>query len=290
MARLTENSYGKSDIRLTKLVRDGQSHALHELDVRVMLGGAFEAVYTEGDNAPCIPTDTMKNTVYALARRHDFDSPEAFAGILARHFLQYDQVAWVEVSILQEPWARITVDGVPHPHSFTRGGSGTRYCRLRQERTGSQVIQGGLRGLEVIKTTKSAFIGFFKDRYTTLPEATDRIFATRVDATWDYAAGAQGLAGVFDAARCALLEAFAGHESASVQHTIFAMGEAFLARVPQAVSISLTMPNQHRLLVNLGPFGLDNPNEIFVATSEPYGLINGTLERDKNGKADHARP
>ncbi|HTP59682.1 MAG TPA: urate oxidase, partial [Spirochaetia bacterium] len=269
-----------SDIRLTKVVRNGQTHALLELAVQVMLGGAFEAVYTEGDNSPCIPTDTMKNTVYALARTNDFDSPEAFAGILAQHFLRYDQVAWAEVSILQEPWARITVDGAAHPHSFTRGGSGARYCRLRQERTEAPAIQGGIRGLEVIKTTKSAFVGFFKDRYTTLPESTDRIFATRIDATWEYAAGLRGFADIYDAAKCALLEAFAGHDSASVQHTIFAMGEAFLARVPQAVSISLIMPNQHRVLVNLGPFGLDNPNEIFIATSEPYGLINGTVARD----------
>lgn len=286
MAQLTENSYGKSDVRLTKVVRTGQTHALHELVVQIMLGGAFEAMYTEGDNSPCIPTDTMKNTVYALARTRDFDSPEVFAGILAAHFLEFEQVAWVEVSILQEPWARIMVDGAPHPHSFTRGGSEARYCRIRREKGRAPEMQGGIRGLEVIKTTRSAFVGFFKDAYTTLPEATDRIFATRIDATWDYAHGAAGFAGVFDAARCALLEAFAGHDSASVQHTIFAMGEAFLARVPQAVSISLTMPNQHRLLVNLGPFGLDNPNEIFVATREPYGLIKGTVARDakRDGK------
>jgi urate oxidase len=280
MVRLTENSYGKSDVRLTKVVRNGQNHALHELVVQVMVGGAFEAVYTEGDNSPCIPTDTMKNTIYALARAHTFDSPEAFADILARHFLHFDQVAWADITILQEPWERILEDGNPHPHSFTRGGSGVRYCRLRRERAGASVIQGGIRGLDVIKTAQSAFVGFFKDPYTTLPEATDRIFATRIDATWEYGAGVEDFAGIFDAARRALLEAFARHDSASVQHTIFAMGEAFLARMPQVTSISLTMPNQHRLLVNLGPFGLDNPNEIFVATSEPYGLITGTVARD----------
>jgi urate oxidase len=280
MVHLVENSYGKSDVRLTKVVRRGQRHALHELVVQVMLGGAFEDVYTRGDNSPCIPTDTMKNTVYALARKHDFDCPETFAGILARHFLRFDQVSWTEVSITQEPWTRITVDGSPHPHSFTRSGSGARVCRLRQERGGTPKIQGGIEGLEVIKTTRSGFAGFFKDPYTTLPETSDRVFATRIDAMWEYAPDAAAFTEVFDEARSTLLETFARHDSASVQQTIFAMGEAFLARMAQVTSISLTMPNQHRLLVDLGPLGLDNPNEIFVATSEPYGLIKGTVARD----------
>lgn len=280
MVRLADNSYGKCDVRLTKVVRSGQTHTLHELNVQIMLGGAFDRVYTHGDNSSCIPTDTMKNTVYALAREHDFDSPEAFAAVLARHFLQYDQVAWTEVTMEQEPWTRITVDGSPHPHSFTRGGSGSRVCRLRQERSGALSVSGGVKGLEVIKTTRTGFAGFFRDRYTTLPETRDRIFATRIDATWEYAAGAAAFTEVFEKARCTLLEAFARHDSASVQQTIYAIGEALLARLPQITSVSLTMPNQHRLLVNLGPFDMDNPNEIFVATSEPYGLIKGTIARE----------
>jgi urate oxidase len=280
MVRLAENSYGKSDVRLTKVLRAGETHTLYELVVRIMLGGAFERVYTQGDNSACIPTDTMKNTVYALARRHDFDSPENFAEILVRHFLQLEQVDWAEVSIAQESWARITVDGSPHPHSFTRAGSGTRVCRLRTDRRGLSHAYGGIKGLEVIKTTRSEFAGFFRDGYTTLPETHDRIFATRIDATWEYASGSGPFPELFEKARCALLEIFALHDSASVQQTIFAMGEAVLARLPQVASVSLTMPNQHRLLADLAPFGMDNPNEIFVTTSEPYGLIKGTVTRE----------
>ena len=280
MVRLQENSYGKSDVRLTKVVRKGETHILHELTVQIMLGGAFERIYTDGDNASCIPTDTMKNTVYALARKNDFDSPEAFGGILARHFLQFAQVAWAEVTIEQEPWVRIRVDGSPHPHSFTRGGSCTRLCTVRLDRGGQPVVCGGLRGLEVIKTTRSGFAGFFKDPYTTLADTTDRIFATRIDATWKYVPGIASYAEVFETARAALLETFARHESASVQQTIFALGEALLERLPRIASVSITMPNQHRILVNLERFDMDNPNEIFVATREPYGLIKGTVARD----------
>ncbi len=186
MSRLAENSYGKSDVRLTKVVRNGERHDLHELTVRIMLGGAFERVYTDGDNSMCIPTDTMKNSVYALARTNTFDSPEAFAALLGAHFLEFDQVAWAEVDVLQERWSRITVKGSPHPHAFTREASGARTARVRADRGAAQKTWGGVRGLEVIKTTRSGFAGFYKDPLTTLPEVGDRIFATSVDAEWEH--------------------------------------------------------------------------------------------------------
>ncbi|HUI69304.1 MAG TPA: urate oxidase [Spirochaetia bacterium] len=280
MIRLVENSYGKSDVRMTKVVRSGDTHTLHELTVHIMLGGAFERVYTDGDNAPCIPTDTMKNTVYALAKKNDFDSPEAFAAILARHFLQFAQVGWAEVAIEQEPWVRIPVDGSPHPHSFTRGGSGIRTAQVRLDRGSAPQVSGGVKGLEVIKTTRSRFQGFYKDPYTTLPETSDRIFATRIDAVWKYASNVDRFSDVFERVRCMMLESFAQHDSESVQQTIFAIGEVLLSNVPEIISVSITMPNQHRLLVNLAPFGMENHNEIFVATSEPFGLIKGTVARD----------
>jgi len=280
MARLVESSYGKCGVRLTKVVRDGERHTLIELDVQVILVGAFDKVYTDGDNSTCIPTDTMKNTVYALAREKDFDSPEAFAGLLADHFLEFGQVSCVEILAEEEPWTRISTDGGPHPHAFTRGGPGVRTCRLLAERGAPRRTWAGVNGLEVLKTTRSAFAGFHKDRLTTLPETHDRIFATSVEATWEYARAPRSFAAAFDSARSCMLECFAGHDSASVQHTIWAMGEALLARVPEISGVSIRMPNRHRLLVNLQPFGMDNPNEIFVATREPYGLISGTITRE----------
>jgi urate oxidase len=280
MARLVESSYGKCDVRLTKVLRDGDEHTLIELTVKIILGGDFDRVYTDGDNSSCIPTDTMKNTVYALGRRHDFDSPEAFADLLAGHFLEFEQVSHAEVSVEEEPWKRImTADG-PHPHAFTRGGSGARTCRVTRERGGARRTWAGLTGLEVVKTTRSGFAGFPKDRYTTLPETSDRIFATSVEASWEYARRPLSFTAAYDTARDCILETFAGHDSASVQQTIFAIGGALLERLAEISSVSISMPNRHRLPVNLQPLGLDNPNEIFVATSEPYGLIRGTVARE----------
>ncbi len=299
MTRLIDNSYGKSEVRLTKIVRSGSRHTLLELIVRVMLGGAFDRLYTEGDNSLCIPTDTMKNTVFALAKKNDFASPEEFGRILVHHFLdRFDHVAWAEASIRESLWARIPVAGTPHEFAFTSGGSDCRTAVVRRERGGELELSGGLEGLAVLKSSGSAFEGFLKDEYTTLPEAGDRIFATSIDALWRYLPGvAKELSGVragaslgsasravdfgalFAEARSTILEIFATHDSRSVQQTIFAIGEALLERLPSIASVDLAMPNQHRLLVNLAPFGLDNPNEIFVATSEPFGLIKGSVAR-----------
>jgi urate oxidase len=280
MARLVDSSYGKCGVRLTKVIRDGERHTLIELTVRIMLAGDFNRVYTHGDNSSCIPTDTMKNTVYALARSTAFDCPEAFAGVLADHFLRFAQVSRVELFIEEEPWKRITTESGPHPHAFTRGGSGLRTCRVRAERDGSRQTWAGVNGLEVVKTTRSGFAGFHKDRYTTLAETSDRVFATSVEASWEYSRSPRSFSAAFDAARSCILESFAGHDSASVQQTIFAIGGALLERLPEISRVSVSMPNRHRLPVNLQPFGLDNPNEIFAATSEPYGLISATLVRE----------
>lgn len=282
MARLAENSYGKAAVRLTKVARAGAVHNLVEYTVGIMLGGAFEAVYTDGDNGPCIPTDTMKNTIYALAKQNDFDCPESFAALVAAHFLDtFAHVSWAEVTVEQDLWQRIKMSGTSHPHAFTRACSGCRTASARRERSGLVRVCGGISGLEVIKTTGSGFSGFLKDRFTTLAETDDRIFATKIDAVWTYSSPREARADAYAEAREAILEIFAAHDSRSVQQTLYAMAEAVLARIPGISSISLSLPNQHRILVNLGPFGMSNANEIFAATSEPFGLITATVTRDE---------
>ena len=282
MARLTDNSYGKCNVRLTKVVRTGTVHRLWELTVAIVLTGDFTDVYAEGDNSSCIPTDTMKNTVYVLAKKHDFGSPEEFGRILAAHFIGgFGHVQGVEVSVSQKIWSRIPAGGKLHEHSFMGSGSGRRTCEVRLVRGGTEQIRGGCAGLEVIKTTGSEFAGFLRDEYTTLAESTDRILATTIDAAWDFLpTAAPDYNAVFDTAFRVIPEVFAMHHSRSVQQTIYAMGEALLAQAPDMASVSFTLPNQHRLPVNLAPFELANENDIFVATDEPFGLIRGTVARE----------
>jgi urate oxidase len=282
-AKLTENSYGKSDVRLTKVTRhpDGR-HDLKELSVGIQLHGDFARCYTHGDNSSIVPTDTMKNTVYALARSHPIDAVEDFADLLARHFLDsFDHVARAVVQVSDVLWERLAINGQPHEHSFVGGSSERRTCSLSVDRTDATRVESGIDGLVVLKTTKSGFVGFIHDKFTTLKETTDRIFATRITARWEYYDGTHDWNRCHQRTRRALLDIFATHDSLAVQQTLYAMGEAALAACDQIKRIKLTMPNQHHLLVNLQPFGLDNANEIFVPTDEPFGLISGTIAREE---------
>lgn len=280
MAVLGPNRYGKSAVRLVRVRRHESRHEMVDLDVAISLEGDFETVHTEGDNASVLPTDTMKNTVYALARLHPVDAPESFALHLARHFMgRLDHVTAAHVTIAQATWERITMPSGPHPHAYRKGGEERRKAMVTVTRDGTS-IHAGVEGLVVLKTTGSAFTGYLRDEYTTLKETTDRIFATAISGTWRVAEEGTDFNGSWSRACDALLETFAVHDSLSVQQTLFAMGAAVLERCPEADDVYLSLPNRHHLLVNLEPFGMDNPNEVFVATTEPHGLIEAMVRRD----------
>ncbi|HEX5134771.1 MAG TPA: urate oxidase [Thermoanaerobaculia bacterium] len=270
---LVANSYGKSGIRLVRVRRGDGRHDVKDLTVAVRFEGKFEAAYVEGDNADVLPTDTMKNTVYALAK--DFAGEvEDFGLALSEHFLRENpQVSRAEISIEERAWDRIGVT------AFEGSSHERRTARVSRARD-SLVVDSGLKDLLILKSAQSGFAGFKRDRYTTLKETNDRILATSLTTVWTHAAAAPRTA--WGAVRKTLLDAFAAHRSASVQHTMYAMGEAVLAKHESLSQIRLTMPNKHHLLVDLTPFGLENENEIFVATEEPYGLIEATVTRDRS--------
>jgi urate oxidase len=262
------------------VARRGDRHEIRDLTVAVRFQGAFEAAHADGDNSDVLPTDTMKNTVYAMAKDHRLEAIEPFALDLATHFLDGNApVSRVEISISERPWERLTVGGVANPHAFRRAGEERRVTRVVRERGGAARVESGLADLTILKSAKSGFSGFRRDRFTTLRETEDRILATAVTAWWVYGGTEVSYGPVREAVRRTLLETFAEHESASVQHTLHAMGEAVLEQHAEVDEIRLTLPNKHHLPVDLSPFGLENRNEIFVATEEPYGLIEATLRR-----------
>jgi urate oxidase len=275
MPALLWNRYGKSRVRLVKVRRPphGAPHELADLTIDVQLEGAFDAVYVDGDNGPCIATDTMKNTVYALARQDPVAHVEAFASRLADHFIAKPAVARARITAVEHRWARLAAS----PHAFVQPG-GEQWTAVVTRDAQSLSIVAGLTNLVVLKTADSAFAGFPRDQFTTLPETDDRILATSVTASWTYRAGMIAFA-VRERIRAALVDTFAAHKSRSVQHTLYAMAEAALAACAEITDITLTMPNRHHLLVDLEPFGLDNPNEVFVATDQPFGLIEATVRR-----------
>ena len=289
MSDLSWNRYGKSRIRLVKVRRPRAGagtagshgadapHELVDLTIDVQLEGDFGAVYVDGDNTPCLATDTMKNTVYAMARHDPIDHVEAFASRLAAHFLTKPAVSCVRISAVEQPWDRLSAHGQPHPHAFVQPGGEQWTAEVTCDARGIDIVSG-LANLVVLKTSDSAFAGFPRDEYTTLPDTDDRMMATSIRAAWTYRRGSIDFS-VRAAVRRVLLETFAAHVSRSVQHTLYAMGEAALSACPDVTDITLSLPNRHHLLVDLKPFGLDNPNEIFVATDQPFGLIEATIRR-----------
>jgi urate oxidase len=285
MARLGENRYGKSRVRLSRITRvedrvHGDRHEFHEWIVHVMLHGDFETSYTQADNSKVLPTDTMKNTVYYVARGSQAETIEAFACELGDYFLsKQPQVAKVSIKVQEKAWQRMIVDGAPEATTFKLGGAELQTAQAERETGGAWKVTSSVDGLTILKTTKSAFTGYIKDKLTTLKPATDRIFGTCATVTWEYTAAAPDYAEVRARILAALLKEFAAHDSMSVQHTLFDMGKAALAAAPEIGRIHLSMPNLHHLPADLSHFGLDNPNHIFIPIDEPHGTIEATIER-----------
>lgn len=277
--RLTAARYGKSAVRLVKVDRSGATHTLHDLNVEIALEGDFAAAYVDGDNSQLLATDTMRNTVYAFAHSHTLEHVETFAVDLARHFLDHGPtVSGVSIDITHYPWSRITAHGQPHEHAFTRD-SGERTVQVHASANDIQ-IEAGINNLLILKTTNSGWEHFYRDQYTTLPDTHDRILATMLSATWRYNETAHDFNHLWQGVRAQILETFTDHYSPSVQNTLYRMGQAVLQAFPEVERIHFTLPNKHHILFNLQPFGLENTNQIFQVTSDPYGLIEGTVERE----------
>jgi urate oxidase len=276
---LSQAGYGKSEVRLVKVSRRPGGHDLRDLTVAIELRGDFGAAYVEGDNTGLLATDTMRNTVYALAKERPFDDIESFGRLLVEYFIAAAPgVTSARVRIVEHPWARLEADGRAHEHAFQRGSGGNRLATVFGD-GGEPKIEAGIDDLLVLKTTGSGWEGFLRDRYTSLAETSDRILATIITARWSF----RGSEVDFNASWCGvhrtILEAFGDHYSPSVQFTLHHMGKAVLDARSEVERISFSLPNKHHLLYELRRFGLENENEIFQPTDEPYGLIEGTVER-----------
>jgi urate oxidase len=278
--RLAENNYGKSRVRLLRVARQEGRHDIKELTLAIRFEGDFESAHTKGDNRKILPTDTMKNTVYALARQHPIETIEEFALHLIEHFLTYNpQVSRVHIDVAEDLWMRLPHGGKPHAFTFTRAGQEKRTAELSGTREGT-TIRAGVDGLIVLKTTNSAFENFLRDPYTTLKEDRNRILSTAIRTTWLYSREDVEFGPVWHGVRQMLLETFAEHKSQSLQHTLYAMGEAVLNNFDSIREVHLSLPNKHFNLVDLSPLGMDNPAEVFLPTDEPHGVIEATVRKD----------
>ncbi len=280
--KLVANNYGKGRVRVAKVIRDGEWHVYKNYTVQITLEGDVSAAYVAGDNALVLPTDTMKNSTYAIAATHDFSSPEQFGLDLSARFLATaPHLTSAQIEIEEQMWKRMVFDGEVHNHAFMGNSSERRTASIKRTHEGVS-IESGIKEMYILKTTGSAFVGFFRDEYTILPEETDRIMATNLTATWclkdagDSAVYNQ----VWEQVRSVLLETFANHDSESVQHTLYEMGQAVFTAVPQVAEIGMEMPNVHNIPYNFSLIGIDSKNEVFVPIDEPYGMISGRLRAD----------
>ncbi|WP_328525160.1 factor-independent urate hydroxylase [Kribbella sp. NBC_00359] len=294
---LGANQYGKAESRVVRIYRDTPRHQIRDLNVSSALRGRFESAHTTGDQSDVLPTDTQKNTAFAFAKEKGVGAIEDYALTLGAHFLDASPAAdGARIEVEEYAWERISVDGQGHDHSFVRAGSGVRTTVVNVEGRGDEqkrYVVSGIRDLVVLKSTGSEFHGFLKDKYTTLPETNDRILATSLVARWRYDHTEVDWDKSYDEIKGLLLEQFAKIHSFALQQTLYGMGEAVLQQHPEVAEIKFSAPNKHHFLVDLSPFDVENPGEVFIAADRPYGLIEATVVRDDAsdaGNAWHAVP
>nr|CAG8505166.1 604_t:CDS:2 [Entrophospora candida] len=259
---LKEQSYGKDRVRLAKVIKTGKWHEIVELTVRVLLQGDFEHSYTEADNSKIIPTDTIKNTIYILAKQsNNVQIIEEFGIEIGEHFLKtYSHVTKVKVLLVKHRWSRMMVDGKLHQHSFIRDGEELRHAKVFVER-GS---------------------------HTTLEETNDRILSTSIDSNWKYlnitTKNKIPFDNIYESIRGITLSTFAKDYSASVQATLYLMAKLALEKHLEIGSIHYELPNKHYFAYNLERFNLKNTGkdtDIYSPNSDPSGLIIATVSRSK---------
>jgi urate oxidase len=277
--QLAENSYGSSRIHLLRVSKQQGRHDVREIALSIRFEGDFEAAHVEGDNRKILPADTMKNTVYALARQHSIEPLENFGLHLIEHFLTYNpQVTRVLIDASENIWSRLAQGGKPHPSAFACSGEQERTSFLSGTRQGTQV-RSGIKNLLVLKTSNAAFEDFKKDPYTTLQEEGDRILSIIINADWLYTEEDAEFGPLWHAVKKTLLEAFVEHRSHSLQHTLYSMGEAILGNFENISEIHLSLPSKHFHLADLAPLGMDNPGTVFLPSDEPHAAIEATLRK-----------
>jgi urate oxidase len=186
-------------VRLVKVIRGREDRQeIMQMNVQILLeGDNMENAFTEGNNKNIVPTDTCKNTVYCVASQHDFKSIEEFGLILARFFLtEYPNIVHkVNIKIASDNWERILAPDSrgklsEHKHTFKRIGPQqyhTHVCGEKKPNTDfSFNVTSGFKSLEIMKTTQSGFVDFNKNKYTSLPEVTDRLLGTSADVEWNF--------------------------------------------------------------------------------------------------------
>jgi urate oxidase len=275
-----DNQYGKAENRVVRIYRDTPRHEIRDLNVSTALRGPFEPAHLVGDQSNVLPTDTQKNTAFAFAKKYGVGAIEDYALTLARHFVtDVEPVMGARIEVEEFAWDRAVIDGVEHDHTWTRRGPEIRTAAITVDATGEHVV-GGIKELVILKSTGSEFFGFLTDEYTTLGETHDRVMATSLAAQWRFGSTPADWDATYALVKSVIIREFATLQSLALQQTLWTIGTAILNAVPELVEVRMSAPNKHHFVVDLEPFGLENPGEVFIAADRPYGLIQVTVLRD----------
>ena len=282
--KLGDNNYGKAEVQLMKIRRDTPRHEIKDVRARVAMYGDFTAAHAAGDNTDLVATDTVRNTIYGLAKEGFAASVEEFGKELLAHFVKVGpKVSGGFAEFTEHLWERLPGTGqggeTGHDHAFVRQMP-KRTARVETQDGKTFTVTSGIEELYVLKTTQSGWANFLlNERFTTLPETTDRVMATFVTAKWEYATDSCDYDAVWERVYSQIQETFTDHFSPSLQNTLYRMGEAVLGACPEISRIWFQMPNKHHIVYNLERFGLENKGEILHVDPEPYGLMEAWVER-----------
>lgn len=281
---LGKNQYGKAQNHVVRIHRDTDRHVIRDLVVTSQLRGDFEAVHTEGDNGHCVPTDTQKNTVFAFAQKYGITSPEELLLKLSEHFTtEFEWVTGGRWAADEHAWDRIN----DSDHCFVQNKQEVRTAVLVTDGE-QQTVISGFKDLTILKSTESGFQGYPKDKYTTLPETTDRIMSTDVATRWRYNTTDVDYDAVYADVKKIILDKFTDHYSRALQETLYLMGKAVIEAHPEIDEIKFSCPNKHHFVYDLSFCDIENPGETHYAADRPFGLIEATVQRKGAPEAEAA--
>lgn len=270
------NYYGKGDVTVYRLHRDGkapqgQSPVFGANVLLLVYGDAFWQTYTTGDNTGLIATDSMKNFIQRETLNFDGFDLESYCRFLCDKFLtKYPHTEGAQVTATEIPYDR-------NGTTFTPGGPECAFARV--EMRGHHIVEArsGIRGFRLLRLGGSAFHGFIRDEYTTLPDIQNRPLHMWLDLEWTYTqtdSAFQG-GGVVSQVRQIVTRVFDAFESGSIQQVIYQIGQRMLDEIPSIAQIDLEANNRTWDTVAEQGDSLG----VYTEPRPPYGCLGLSLRR-----------
>jgi len=270
------NYYGKGDVIVYRLHRTANTPppVLGAKVKMLIYGDAFWPTYTSGDNTGLIATDSMKNFIQRETLHYAGGDLEGYCRFLATKFLDtYPQVEGAQISAEEIPYAEVADSGV----AYAPCGPERATARMELSRSGTLEMASGIRGFRLLRLGGSAFQGFVRDQYTTLPETANRPLHMWLDLEWLYtgleAAFSSGV--VSSAVRRIVHQVFGSFESGSIQQVIYQIGTHMLAHIPSIAEVHLEANN--RTWDTVAEQG--EATGVFTDPRPPYGCLGLRLRR-----------